>query len=53
MPPLEAIIFANVLTAAAISAFGLALVADDGLLAALAFALTGGSIALLAWAFLF
>jgi hypothetical protein len=53
MPPLEAIIFANVLTAAAITAFGLALVAHDGLLAALAFALTGGSIALLAWAFLF
>ena len=47
MPPLEVIIFANVVTAAAISAFGLALVADDGLLAAIAFALTAGSIVLL------
>ena len=47
MPPLEVIIFANVVTAAAISAFGLALVADDGLLAAVAFALTAGSIGLL------
>lgn len=47
MPPLEVIIFANVVTAAAISAFGLALVADDGLLAAIAFALAAGSIGLL------
>lgn len=47
MPPLEVIIFANVLTAAAITAFGLALVADDGLLAAIAFALAAGSIGLL------
>jgi hypothetical protein len=47
MPPLEAIIFANVLTAAAICAFGLALVADDGLLAGIAFALTAGSFYLL------
>jgi hypothetical protein len=51
MPPLEAIIFANVLTAAAISAFGLALVADDGLVAAIAFALTAASFALLIGAF--
>lgn len=43
MPPLEAILFANVVTSAAISAFGLALVAHDGVLAAIAFALTGGS----------
>lgn len=41
MPPLEAIPFANVVTAAAITAFGLALVAYDGVLALLAFALTG------------
>ncbi|QKT03811.1 exopolysaccharide biosynthesis protein [Ectothiorhodospiraceae bacterium 2226] len=43
MPPLEAIPFANVVTAAAISAFGLALVAYDGVLALIAFALTGVS----------
>lgn len=41
MPPLEAILFANVLTAAAVSAFGLALVANDGLLALIAFGFTG------------
>ena len=52
MPPLEAIIFANALTAAAISAFGLALVANDGLIAGIAFALTLGSIGLLAATFL-
>lgn len=40
MPPLEAILFANVVTSAAISAFGLALVAHDGLLASLALILT-------------
>lgn len=44
MPPLEAIIFANVVTSAAISAFGLALVARDGILAVIAFVLTGGSL---------
>ncbi len=44
MPPLEVILFANVLTSAAISAFGLALVARDGVLAAIAFALTLGSL---------
>lgn len=41
MPPLEAILFANVLTSAAVSAFGLALVANDGLLALLALGFTG------------
>jgi hypothetical protein len=44
MPPLEAILFANVATAAAISAFGLSLVAHDGLLALVAFGFTGGAI---------
>jgi hypothetical protein len=43
MPPLEAIPFANVVTAAAITAFGLALVAYDGALVLLAFALTAAS----------
>lgn len=43
MPPLEAILFANVVTSVAISAFGLALVAHDGLLAAVAFILTGAA----------
>ena len=47
MPPLEVIPFANALTAAATCAFGLALVAHDGLLAAIAFALTAGSFVLL------
>jgi hypothetical protein len=46
MPPLEAILFANVVTAAAISAFGLALVADDGVLAIVAFILTAVGISL-------
>jgi hypothetical protein len=40
MPPLEAILFANVATSAAVSAFGLALVAHDGVLATLAMGLT-------------
>jgi hypothetical protein len=44
MPPLESIPFANVVTAAAITAFGLALVALDGVLAILAFALTAASL---------
>ena len=44
MPPLEAVLFANVVTAAAISAFGLALVANDGLLALVAFSLTGAGL---------
>lgn len=43
MPPLEVILFANVATAAAISAFGLSLVAHDGALAILAFAFTAAS----------
>ncbi|RFA26402.1 hypothetical protein CAI21_17105 [Alkalilimnicola ehrlichii] len=47
MPPLELIPFANVVTASAISAFGLALVAYDGVLAVLAFLLTGVSFYLL------
>jgi hypothetical protein len=47
MPPLEAIPFANVVTSAAVTAFGLALVAQDGLLAILAFALTAASLAFL------
>lgn len=47
MPPLEAIPFANVITAAAISAFGLALVAYDGALSIVAFVLTGVSFYLL------
>jgi hypothetical protein len=51
MPPLEAVPFANVLTAAAISAFGLALLTNDGVVAAVAFALTAGSVGLLAAAF--
>jgi hypothetical protein len=47
MPPLEAIPFANVLTAAAISAFGLALVAYDGILVILATVFTVASFYLL------
>jgi hypothetical protein len=47
MPPLEAILFANVVTAAAISAFGLALVAHDGLLALLAFTMTAAGVSFL------
>lgn len=43
MPPLEAILFANSLTAAAISAYGLGLVASDGFLVLLASALTAAS----------
>lgn len=43
MPPLEAILFANSLAAAAISAYGLGLVASDGFLVLLAFALTAAS----------
>jgi hypothetical protein len=43
MPPLEVILFANVLTSAAISAFALALVANDGLLASIAFLFTGAA----------
>lgn len=46
MPPLEAILFANVVTAAAVSAFGLALVAADGVLAIVAFVLTAAGISL-------
>lgn len=40
MPPLEFIPFANVTTAAGITAFGLSLIARDGLLALIAFGLT-------------
>jgi hypothetical protein len=52
MPPLEAVPFANVLTAAAVSAFGLALVTSDGVVAGIAFLLTAASVGLLAAAFL-
>jgi len=44
MPPLEFIPFANVSTAAGIAAFGLALIARDGVLALIAFALTAVSL---------
>lgn len=43
MPPFEAIPFANVVTAAGITAFGLALIAHDGVLVVLAFTLTAVS----------
>jgi len=44
MPPLEAIPLANVVTAAGISAFGLGLTTDDGVLVLLGFALTAASL---------
>lgn len=51
MPFLEVVPFANTATAAALCAFGLAIVARDGLLAILAFLLTGAGfvIAVVAW----
>lgn len=44
MPPLEVIPFANSATSAAISMFGLALVTRDGVVAAIAFVLSGVSV---------
>jgi hypothetical protein len=47
MPLLEVLPFANSVSAAAISAFGLALTARDGLLAAVAFVITGAALYLM------
>jgi hypothetical protein len=52
MPPLELIPFANSINGAALAALGLALFAQDGVLALLAFAFSIGSLYLLGQAFL-
>lgn len=49
MPPLELVPFANSLAGAALSAFGLALVTDDGVLALIAVAFCATGIGLIVW----
>jgi hypothetical protein len=51
VPPLEFLPFVAFVPALAITAFGLALIARDGVLVLLAFAITAGAIGTLAWKF--
>jgi hypothetical protein len=50
MPPLEVVPFANSTAGGALMAFGLALIAHDGVLVVIALAFCVTSLALIAWA---